>query len=201
MLTERPGASCKGWWGLWLGVLAEQTGSGTSEARRLPTPPPVPSRESGRGCRKRECRAQGRGAGGGTLHQNPSQKGQLLPNTGPAGLPRPPVPGHPGVSRCSPPGGAQAAGGLRSPKPRGKRCALGRTLPGSQRSGKGCGRSPRRASFCLLRFQRGVSTAAPALGPGLIWSLQIQRIPLGPPPSGRDQSVRPAPSPLVCSCT
>ena len=78
MLKEHQKASCEGWWGLWLGVLAKQTGSGPSEARCLPvpnqhlmplirirskSPPPVPSRESDWGCPKQECRAQGRGSG------------------------------------------------------------------------------------------------------------------------------------------
>ena len=84
-------SSCKGRRGLALGALEEHTGSGPSEASRLPAPllhfqplirirlqppPREPSREPGWDLRKLECRVWGReGWRGGFLHQSPSQKG------------------------------------------------------------------------------------------------------------------------------
>lgn len=101
----------------------EQTGSGPDEASRLPapnlhpvplirirlqSPPPVPSRESGWGCRKQERRTGEVGRGGGREREGVGscikilpRKGQLLPSTGLADLPHPPFPGRPGVSHYS----------------------------------------------------------------------------------------------------
>lgn len=77
----------------------EQTGSGPDEASRLPapnlhpvplirirlqSPPPVPSRESGWGCRKQERRTEevGRGGGGGRREKGWDLASKSFPERG-----------------------------------------------------------------------------------------------------------------------
>lgn len=159
MLTESPGASCKGCWGLWLGVLAEQTGSGTSEARRLPeSEAKISSPSAFQRIRPGlpEAGVQGAGEGRqgvGLCIKILPRKGQLLPSTGPAGLPGPPFPGHPSVSPCSLPRPSSGWGGLRSPKPHPLAALL---FPG-----KGVGEAPTEPLSSQEVLQGGISTAAP----------------------------------------
>lgn len=73
--------------------------------------------------------------------------------------------------------------------------------------GKGCGRSPHRASFFLMALPSKSSrwgifhSGSPSLGSGPARYLQLQSIPSAPPWIRRGLSVRPATSPPVGSCT
>lgn len=126
------------------------------------------------------------------------RKGQLLPSTGPAGLPHPLFPGHPGVSHCSL---SQAALRLEASG------ALSEAAPGSPRPSSSWERVEEAPQSLFLSGARpskssrwGISTAAPSPGPGLMWSLQMQRIPPGPALVRRDKEGVTA-SPLVRSCS